>query len=113
MQIFVRNLISLIKKQKISQDELSQKTGIPISSLSRLLGGVSQPNKEAINLLAEAVGLSVDEIIRINPKVDDLDDKKEKVSFTEMERQIILAYRQLPDDHWLKKAIDETLLSGK
>ena len=110
-EIFARHFLWIIKRRGIDINQLADKSGIPVSSLTRMLGGVSIPNQKAITKLCEAVDMSVDEIIEMEIPHEAKTADEDSFVLTAYENKIIIAYRQLPDDHWLKKAIDETLLS--
>ena len=61
---FIENLKQILNEKGITQKELSEKTGIPTSSIASWFGKqASYPNIEYINLIANELGCSIDYLI--------------------------------------------------
>lgn len=63
MSTFSQILRQLLKEKDLTQKQLCIKTGIPKSTVSQYVSGASQPQKEYITRIADALDLSVDELI--------------------------------------------------
>ncbi len=101
---FMNNLRRLMKQRGIDAAQLSEKTGIPAPSINRILDEISSPNQAALERISEALDVSIEDLIGEDPPA------KKTIEVTGIEKDIIEAYRKLPDNHWLKQAIDENLL---
>ena len=55
---FINRLKSIMSERKITQSELSKRTGIRQSSISDWLNGRYEPKQDKIYLLAQALGVS-------------------------------------------------------
>ena len=59
-------LASIRKEKRVSFDELSQKTGLSVSTLKKILTGVTKaPLFENVRSIAYALGLSLDDLDRM------------------------------------------------
>lgn len=61
--MFAENLTELRKLHNLSQEELAEKIGVSRQTLSKYETGESLPDIEKCMLLAEAFGVSVDDLI--------------------------------------------------
>ena len=55
---FINRLKSIMSERKITQSELSKRTGIRQSSISDWLNGCYEPKQDKIYLIAQALGVS-------------------------------------------------------
>ena len=62
----VNNLENYRKKAGLTQAELSKMTGIPECAISRVEKSVSDMNGARWKAVAEALGCSIDELLRVN-----------------------------------------------
>lgn len=60
---FADNLIELRKYNKLSQEELAEKIGVTRQTLSKYETGESLPDIEKCKLLADALGVLIDDLI--------------------------------------------------
>jgi SOS-response transcriptional repressor LexA/DNA-binding Xre family transcriptional regulator len=90
---YIDRIKKLKSEQKITNDRLSEMTGIPLGTLSKILAGISDsPKLSNIISICEALGCSIDYIVtgkEDNPNNYLLDDG---------EIQLIESYREL-DEH--------------
>lgn len=68
---FADNLIELRKYHNLSQEELAEKIGVSRQTLSKYETGESLPDIEKCKLLADAFGVTVDDIINFNKEDSD------------------------------------------
>ncbi len=112
---FISNLLRIMKERGINAAQLSKKTGIPLPSIKRILDEISYPNQAAMERISETLGLSLDDLTGGDSSASIREEVRHTISVTAIEKEVIEAYRRLPENHWLKVAIDENLLgkSGK
>jgi len=111
IDMFIENLRKLMKERGIDNKQLSNMTGIPLVSIDRILGEISSPNRAAMEKISEAMDIPLDSLLgkesvhdRDNGTIKDFETSK-------LEKEILIEYRKLPDNHWLKQAIDEILFN--
>jgi transcriptional regulator with XRE-family HTH domain len=109
---FIKNLQRVMKERGIDVSKLSEMTDIPVASLERILGEISDPNQAAMERIADRLGILLQELAGAEPIESGPDGEETVEAFpvTPSEKSIIEAYRKLPEDHWLRKAIEENLL---
>ncbi len=109
---FIKNLQRVMKERGIDVGKLSEITDIPVASLQRILGEISYPNQAAMERISDRLGILLQELIGEEPIESEPDGEEaiESIPVTPSEKSIIEAYRKLPEDHWLRKAIEENLL---
>ena len=108
---FISNLLRIMKERGIDAAQLSEKTGIPLPSIKRILDEISYPNQAAMERISETLGLSLGDLTGGDSTAAVREEIKFTISVTTIEKDIIEAYRKLPENHWLKLAIDENLKS--
>ena len=67
---FSENLTELLKDRRMSQQELSQESGISVGSISAYINKQSQPGIQAILNLAFALDVDVTELIDFGDTID-------------------------------------------
>ena len=68
---FADNLIELRKYHDLSQEELAEKIGVSRQTLSKYETGESLPDNEKSKLLADAFGVSIDDLISYDKNKED------------------------------------------
>ena len=68
---FADNLIELRKYHDLSQEELAEKIGVSRQTLSKYETGASLPDIEKSKLLADAFGVSIDDLISYDKNKED------------------------------------------
>lgn len=96
-KIMAERLEEAMRVRKISQTELSQKTGISQSSISEHLKGRNAPNQDKIYSYAVALNVSVDWLFGVDVDMD----YNAKISVTRAEQDAIEKFRLL-DQHGLE-----------
>lgn len=67
-QTFGENLKALMKREALTQAELSKRTGIPATSLYRLMSGeTTNPTLDTLNTLARHFGVGIGELTGERP----------------------------------------------
>lgn len=66
--MFQKNLIALRKMHNISQEELAEKVGVSRQTLSKYETGESIPDIEKTKAIADAFGVSLDDLVNYNPE---------------------------------------------
>jgi transcriptional regulator with XRE-family HTH domain len=66
MEVNVERLKELRKLRALSQDELAEAAGIGRATLSRIERGETGAHGRTLRRLAEALGVSVEELVRID-----------------------------------------------
>ena len=66
--MFQENLIALRKMHNISQEELAEKVGVSRQTLSKYETGESIPDIEKTKAIADAFGVSLDDLVNYNPE---------------------------------------------
>jgi len=101
-----------MKERGIDVASLSEKTGIPEASLKLILNEIISPNQAAIRRITETLEIPLDDdLLGAEPIGSNSEEVLETISVNPIEKKLIKAYRQLPEDHWLRKAIEENLLN--
>ena len=98
--------INAMRKEKgISLDELSQLSGVPKGTLSKITAGITtNPSLETVRAIVTALGYTL----------DDLEDEPRREAYTDAENLIIQKYRRLPDTG--KQAVEsmiDTMLAAQ
>ncbi len=70
--MFSDNLVALRKLNKLTQEELAEKVGVSRQSLSKWETGESSPDIEKSAALAEALNVSLDELVNYSPQTQGL-----------------------------------------
>ncbi|MBQ7375575.1 MAG: helix-turn-helix transcriptional regulator, partial [Clostridia bacterium] len=66
---YISRIKKLKSEKKITNDKLSELTGIPLGTLSKILAGISDsPKLSNMVLIAEALGCSLDYIVSGTPE---------------------------------------------
>lgn len=91
MALFYQNLIRIRKSRRISQEKLSEMSGIAQSAISMIEANQRSPSEQTMTMIAAALGV---------PLSNFFSDGKHEPSFydtltTETERQLISDFRQL------------------
>ena len=90
---YIDRIKQLKSERKITNDQLSELTGIPLGTLSKILAGISDsPKLVNIVAIAQALGCSLDYLISGNP------ENTNNYTLTPREMDLIEDYRRL-DDH--------------
>ncbi len=58
-----KKFCKIIMKKKLSLTEVSEKTNVAISTISRYKNGIRNPNLKNICKLAEGLGVDIDELV--------------------------------------------------
>ena len=66
--MFQEHLIALRKMHNISQEELAEKVGVSRQTLSKYETGESIPDIEKTKAIADAFGVSLDDLVNYNPE---------------------------------------------
>ena len=66
--MFRDNLIALRKMNDMSQEELAEKIGVSRQTLSKYETGESIPDIDKSKAIADAFGVSLDDLVNYNPK---------------------------------------------
>jgi transcriptional regulator with XRE-family HTH domain len=67
-QEFGRRLYELMTERGWHQSELARQSGLPRDSISVYIRGKSLPNRENIEILAQCLGVKIEELINMRPK---------------------------------------------
>lgn len=90
---YIDRIKQLKSEQKITNDRLSEITGIPLGTLSKILAGISDsPKLVNIVAIADALGCSLDYLISGNP------ENTNNYTLSAQEIRMVETFRQL-DDH--------------
>ena len=90
---YIDRIKQLKSEKKITNDQLSELTGIPLGTLSKILAGISDsPKLVNIVAIADALGCSLDYLISGNP------ENTNNYTLTPQEIRLVESYRQL-DGH--------------
>lgn len=60
---FGNNLAALLVKRGVSQSELAKRTGLTTAAISRYITGKRQPRGFVVAQIAEAIGVTTDELL--------------------------------------------------
>lgn len=71
--LFGKNLKKIRQSQQLTQEELSQKVGVHANHISRYERGDSSPTAETLIAFADALGVSIDELVSGDRKQQLLD----------------------------------------
>lgn len=66
--MFKENLVALRKIHNLSQEELAEKVGVSRQTLSKYETGESLPDIEKTKAIADAFGVSLDDLVNYNPE---------------------------------------------
>jgi len=74
----------LRKKRGLTQEDLAEKTGLSQNFIARLETGTKNPSIDTIEIIANAIGCDIEEIVKENPKdtnirTKDLHNKLDKM----------------------------------
>lgn len=94
--------INLMRKHVgMSIDELSEKSGVPKGTLSKITAGITKnPSVDNVKAIVHAMGFTLDDL-------DDIPQAKRNNLFTDKEVEHIKKYRRLPDSG--KEMVDMVL----
>ncbi len=102
METCIDRIKYLKSKKKITNERLSEMTGIPLGTLSKLVAGISDsPKLDNVIAIAEALGTSVDYIATGKP------ENTNNATLNNEEISVIEEYRKL--DYWGKSAVGAVL----
>jgi len=96
---FPNRIVKLRKEQGFTQQSLADKISLHVSQIKRYEAGVAQPTLETLVRIADALHVSLDELV-FDKKEIDLDDKMKK---------LFLAVGQLKDE---EQAIVREMIDG-
>ena len=92
-ETYIDRIKRLKNEKKITNDQLAEMTGIPLSTLSKILAGISDsPKLVNIVAIAEALGCSLDYLISGNP------ENTNNYTLSGQEIRMVETFRQL-DNH--------------
>ena len=107
------NLARLMKERGFNQVELAKRSGVPQSLISRYLRSdakAEMPSVENLIALAKALRVTLDELTGITAaQIEKAESDVETGNLTDDERLLLEAWKKLPPDHWLRKAIADVL----
>ena len=66
--MFNENLIQLRKLKKLTQEDIAEKVGVSRQAVAKWESGETTPDLEKARLLAEALGVSIDDLTNYEPK---------------------------------------------
>lgn len=66
--MFKENLVGLRKLNRLSQEELAEKVGVTRQAVAKWEAGESEPTLEKSRLLAQALGVSLDDLVNFEPE---------------------------------------------
>ncbi|MBO5898678.1 MAG: helix-turn-helix domain-containing protein [Clostridia bacterium] len=90
---YIDRIKKLKSEKKITNDRLSEMTGIPLGTLSKILAGISDsPKLVNIVAIADALGCTLDYLISGNP------ENTNNYTLSAQEIRLVESYRRL-DDH--------------
>lgn len=90
---YIERIKQLKSEKKITNDQLSDMTGIPLGTLSKILAGISDsPKLVNIVAIAQALGCSLDYLISGNP------ENTNNYTLSQQEIRMVESFRQL-DSH--------------
>lgn len=69
LKIFGKNLEYLLHQNRMSQNELAQRTGLTQASISRYIQALQMPGPRALVNIAIVLGLTVDELINFDDMI--------------------------------------------
>jgi transcriptional regulator with XRE-family HTH domain len=63
--MFLKNLVKIRKKKKLTQRQLAEKSGVSYNTIIKMeRGGIKNPKIETVSKLADALSVSIDELVR-------------------------------------------------
>ena len=94
---YINRIKKLKSEKKITNDKLSELTGIPLGTLSKILAGISDsPKLSNMVLIAEALGCSLDYIVSGTPEnTNNYTLSADEIAFIEDYRQLDTHGREL------------------
>lgn len=111
---FSQNLQAIMDRRGLNANQLSKRAGISRGLISGYLnerGRDKYPSLKNLIALSEALHCTLEELTGIE-RAKGAEEAAGAVQPSDKELAILRAYSKLPDDHWLKKAIDQVLLTG-
>lgn len=69
LRMFAQNLVYLMDKKRMSQNELSRLTGIDQGSISRYMNAAQMPGVRAVVNMALALDLTVDDLVNFDTMI--------------------------------------------
>lgn len=93
----------LRKKQNLTQLELANKIGVVESAISLYESGKREPDISTLIKLADCLNTSIDELVehefsKTQQTKNNQSQKQEQETMTEQEKQLLTAFRALPDN---------------
>lgn len=89
---YIRRIKQIKSERKITNDELSERTGIPVGTLSKILAGISEsPKLSNFVAICEALQCSLDYIMY------GIEENRNNYTLTEAEVPLVEAYRALDE----------------
>ena len=96
---FPKRIVKLRKEQGFTQQSLADRISLHVSQIKRYEAGTAQPTLETLVRIADALHVSLDELVFDHKEID-LDDKMKK---------LFLAVEQLEDD---EQAVVREMIDG-
>jgi transcriptional regulator with XRE-family HTH domain len=63
--MLLKNLVKIRKKKKLIQRQLAEKSGVSYNTIIKMeRGGIKNPKIETVSKLADALSVSIDELVR-------------------------------------------------
>ena len=75
MIYFSKNISLLRKRNNLTQEELGTKLGVSAQAISKWENSVSMPDICLLPMIAEALGVSIDELFGVDKRSNTLNDK--------------------------------------
>ena len=95
MAEFYQNLIRIRKERKISQEKLSEMTGIAQSAISMIEANLRSPTEQTMQMLADGLGVPLSELIRPAAPIAPQQTETYDTLLLPDERQLLSDYRTL------------------
>lgn len=95
MAEFYQNLIRIRKERKISQEKLSEMTGIAQSAISMIEANLRSPTEQTMQMLADGLGVPLSELIRPAAPIAPQKTETYDTLLLPDERQLLSDYRTL------------------
>ncbi|MBR3893632.1 MAG: LexA family transcriptional regulator [Clostridia bacterium] len=102
METYLDRIKKLKSEQKLTNDQLAERSGIPLGTLSKILAGMSDsPKLSTMIALCGALGCSVEYVVNGTP------ENHHNYTLSAEEISVMENYRRL--DHWGKSLVDTVL----
>lgn len=102
METYIDRIKQMKTERKLTNDRLSELSGIPLGTLSKLMAGMSEsPKLSNIVAICNALDCSVDYIVTGNP------ENTNNYTLSPEEIRLVEQYRAL--DHWGRELTDEVI----